>query len=393
MKLIQHSVQALQTVLVSNHKDLARLYSKYTKAERHLLEEGFHAGQRPDSLFQPITGHSDSDWISAHPEEHQDFESFYRDPSRKTPNASHNTIYIQTIGSFGKAGAQTDQCVEWLREYCQAFFYGLSVKLLPAVTVAETKCSFRVNSNSHNLQILTGDLLQFLWSRKPTDAFCIVGITMINLYPKDSWNLVFGQASLSNGMRVSASPGSSAVGWTDELHLGSCYKTAHCVSGGPSHSSRKVNSPCKPRVAAVFLVSTNKGSLYFQTPRLASQLFVAAQEPGCNIWGLIMTHEIGHMFGLKPCQWLSCVMQPGSNHLEESDRRPLDFCPVCLRKLQVAIGFKIADQYKALVHWMEVDQTPEEASTCQSLLHFPKPTEAFQTSRLWLHRCLDILRE
>ncbi|KAK1881806.1 Archaemetzincin-2 [Dissostichus eleginoides] len=45
------------------------------------------------------------------------------------------------------------------------------------------------------------------------------------------------------------------------------------------------------------------------------------------------------------------------------------------------------------VHWMEVDQTPEESSTCQSLLHFPKPTEAFQTSRLWLHTCLDILRE
>lgn len=33
----------------------------------------------------------------------------------------------------------------------------------------------------------------------PKDAFCIVGITMIDLYPKDSWNFVFGQASLSMG--------------------------------------------------------------------------------------------------------------------------------------------------------------------------------------------------
>lgn len=57
-----------------------------------------------------------------------------------------------------------------------------------------------------------------------------------------------------------------------------------------------------------------------------------------------MTHEIGHMFGIKHCQWLSCVMQ-GSNHMEESDRRPLDFCPVCLRKLQDAIGFDIAERY------------------------------------------------
>lgn len=58
-----------------------------------------------------------------------------------------------------------------------------------------------------------------------------------------------------------------------------------------------------------------------------------------------MTHEIGHMFGIKHCQWFNCVMQ-GSNHLEESDRRPLDFCPICLRKTQSAVGFKIAERYK-----------------------------------------------
>lgn len=150
---------------------------------------------------------------------------------------------VYLIGSFGEVGVKTDLYVEWLRQYCQAFFFGLSVKLLPAVTVAETGCTFRVNSNSHNLQILTGklgrltllsfllgyltcvtctygsvggkwtvldialllwvsllgDLLRFLCNRKPKDAFCIVGITMIDLYPKDSWNFVFGQASLSMG--------------------------------------------------------------------------------------------------------------------------------------------------------------------------------------------------
>lgn len=69
-------------------------------------------------------------------------------------------LILFLVGSFGEVGAQTDQYVEWLREYCQAFFYGLSVKFLPAVTVAETGCSFRVNSNSHNLQILTGKIMR-----------------------------------------------------------------------------------------------------------------------------------------------------------------------------------------------------------------------------------------
>lgn len=111
MKVIQHTVETLQTALVSNRQDLAKLYSRYTKEERHLLEEGFHPGQ-PGSLFQPITVHSDSDWISAHPEEPQDFENFYRDPYRKTPNASHNIIYIQTIGMC--------VCVMWLEPLCSS---------------------------------------------------------------------------------------------------------------------------------------------------------------------------------------------------------------------------------------------------------------------------------
>ena len=56
-------------------------------------------------------------------------------------------------GSFGEAEGQY---VEWLREYCQAFFYGLVVKLLPSVTVAATGCAFRVNSSTQNLLIHSG---------------------------------------------------------------------------------------------------------------------------------------------------------------------------------------------------------------------------------------------
>lgn len=99
MKVIQHSAETLQAALVSKCKDLAKLYEEYSTEERQFLEEGLHPGQ-PGALFQPITLHSDSDWISAHPEEPQNFERFYTDPHRRSPNASHNTIYIQTIGEY-----------------------------------------------------------------------------------------------------------------------------------------------------------------------------------------------------------------------------------------------------------------------------------------------------
>jgi hypothetical protein len=38
----------------------------------------------------------------------------------------------------------------------------------------------------------------------------------------------------------------------------------------------------------------------------------------------------------------------GSNHLAESDRRPLHLCPVCLRKLQWNIGFDVLKRYTEL---------------------------------------------
>lgn len=44
---------------------------------------------------------------------------------------------------------------------------------------------------------VVGDLLQFLWKRKPKLAFCVVGITTIELCPEDSWD--FGHASLYRG--------------------------------------------------------------------------------------------------------------------------------------------------------------------------------------------------
>uniref|UniRef100_A0A671L7D1 Archaemetzincin-2 n=1 Tax=Sinocyclocheilus anshuiensis TaxID=1608454 RepID=A0A671L7D1_9TELE len=299
------------------------------RPEMTFLEEGLLTG---NLLFSSITIHSDSDWIPAHPEDPQDFQSFYINPYRRSPSSGRNTIYIQTIGSFGEGALVAEQYVEWLKDYCQAFYYGLVVKLLPLVTVASTACSFRINSNTHNLQ-LHAEPLNFLKKRKPRDAFCIVGITMIDLYPRESRNLVFGRASLT------------------EARCGYRYDD--------NFYERSYAGQMKKKLIAI------------------SFLFHIS-----DFCRTTLTHEIGHIFGVKHYQWLNCVMQ-GSNHLEESDRQPLDLCPICLRKLQSAIGFKIADRYKASLHWIEdgADSTAQHS----------KPTQSFQEYKHWLYKCLLIL--
>ena len=46
----------------------------------------------------------------------------------------------------------------------------------------------------------------------------------------------------------------------------------------------------------------------------------------------MLTHETGHLFGIRHCIHYECLMC-GCNHREEFDRRPIHLCPVCLRKL------------------------------------------------------------
>ena len=61
----------------------------------------------------------------------------------------------------------------------------------------------------------------------------------------------------------------------------------------------------------------------------------------------VLVHETGHMFGLMHCIYFKCVLN-GSNHLQESDSRPVHLCPVCLRKLQHSIGFDVVNRYSEL---------------------------------------------
>ncbi|XP_039085693.1 archaemetzincin-2 isoform X3 [Hyaena hyaena] len=199
METVRHSEHTLKTALISENPALVSQYEKLEAGERRLLNEAF----KPDhDLFGPITLHSQSDWIISHPEAPQDFEQFFSDPYRKAPSPEKRSIYIQCIGSLGNTRIISEEYIKWLKGYCEAFFYGLTVKLLEPVPVSATRCSFRVNENTKNLQIHAGHILTFLKKQKPGDAFCIVGITMIDLYPRDSWNFVFGQASLTDGVGI-----------------------------------------------------------------------------------------------------------------------------------------------------------------------------------------------
>jgi len=237
--------------------------------------------------FDSIPRPGPNDWLAAHQEPGQTFDEFKgSQPNR--PTQSRRIIYLQPLGEFPSARSPS---IDKLQKFAGAFF-SMEVKALSPIKIDNTKFATRRNPNTGNPQIFTGDVLNFLKARVPADAFCILAITMEDLYPDPSWNFVFGQASLR-----------------DRVGVYSFARYDPAFYGEPrteDYETLLLRRSCK-----------------------------------------VLAHETDHMFGLAHCTYFNCLMN-GSNHLTESDRRPLHLCPVCLRKLQWNIGFDVVERYTAL---------------------------------------------
>jgi archaemetzincin len=246
-----------------------------------------HAFTPNGDAFEPIPQPGPNDWLAVHPEPGQTFDQFKASRPNQ-PTKDRHVIYLQPLGQFlGERSPSLDK----LREFAAAFF-AMEVKTLPPVVIENLKFTTRINPLTGNPQILTSDVLAYLQARVPTDAFCVLAVTMQDLYPEPSWNFVFGQASFRDRVGV------YSFARYDPAFYGE-LRTA-------SYETLLLRRSCK-----------------------------------------VLAHETGHMFGLAHCVFFNCLMN-GSNHLAESDRRPLHLCPVCLRKLQWSIGFDVLERYRAL---------------------------------------------
>jgi archaemetzincin len=186
---------------------------------------------------EPLGKPGPNDWLASHPEPGQTFNQFEHTGFNR-PDAHRHTIYLQPLGRFGTDAPSLDL----LRKYAAAFFM-LEVKLLPPIAL-DTRITSRSNPYTGQRQLLTTDILDLLRRKLPGDAFCIVGITMEDLYPSPSWNFVFGQASLTERVGV--------------------YSFARY---GAESKELTLRRSCK-----------------------------------------VLTHETGHMFGLAHCIWYRCVL-------------------------------------------------------------------------------------
>ena len=257
--------------------------------------------------FAPLPTPGPGDWLAVHREPGQSFADFVRSrPNR--PEGARMVLVLQPLGRLtGRGGPDP----ETLRRFTEAFF-GLETQVLPAIDLSLVPITSRRVQGLRGRQVLTGDVLDLLRANLPEHAFCLIGVTMEDLYPGPGWNYVFGQASLRDRVAVYSFVRYLPQFWGEP-------------AGDPTLVLRR---SCK-----------------------------------------VLAHETAHAFGILHCTAAMCLMN-GSNHLEESDSRPLHLCPEDLRKLEWSVGFDVLERYRRLAAlYRELGFTDEAAWIERRLAH------------------------
>jgi len=187
-------------------------------------------------------------------------------------------------------------------KFTRAFFPGCDVELLR--TVDFTK-DMKHRMNDEILQYRTDGFYDLLSkTRSQRDArreLLCVAVTMVDIYPDEEWNFVYGQARSIDGLGV--------------------YSFARLDPLFPTPLEQLRNKSLTEEHRVIMFRRCVK----------------------------IILHELGHLFGLAHCIYYNCLMN-GTNHEKEMDRQTFHMCPVCLRKLYSTLQFDIQQRYEELAN-------------------------------------------
>ena len=222
-----------------------------------------------DSNYKPLPCPTAGQWLTVRKEAGQPYSTYI---SRKFNCRAR--VCIQPLDEIN------EEDMGFFFMFASAFFQGTPLEVLPPIPIDSLSVESR--DNFFGIQYHAGQIIKKL--RKPKGSHCMLAITLKDLYPRDSWNFVYGLARAHKGV-------------------------FSFIRHYPIHLP----------------------------PEEAQEIMIYR---GCKT----LVHEVSHMFGLKHCIYYKCLMN-GNNGDESS---PGYLCAVCLRKLQSTLKFNLADRFHTL---------------------------------------------
>lgn len=313
--------------------------------------------QAHPACFSPIpTPTHPKDWLARERTSREGFITWLRvwnSRHRGRVRAGRRVVYLQPLGVI--TGVKVDD----LAAFVSAYYPGMSVQVLPQLGIDVSASGRRMLTGRDTAlvwrscheydrgsttaqqrrrgQYQTPSLLTALRQDMPEDAYCVVGITLEDLYEDDEDSFTVGIAE-------------------GEVAVLSFYRYQ------PATTRARV--PSGPLDCARPMDSVADSTLLLQR--------------SCKV----LVHELGHLYGIKHCVWYECCMN-GSGHLDEDYRQPLHFCPVCLHKVQhltqcslVQTGGPVGtliDRYTALLAYYQQHGLDEEARWTIRVLNAMSP--------------------
>lgn len=154
--------------------------------------------KKVEPFFKPMGKPDQYDWLGTYKEPGQTFEE-YLDSDPTEPTRERQTIYVLPLGKFTPEQTKIiDIAARYLAE-----FYDLPVEKIAQRALTATGENIRQNQDVKTRQVKTGYILNdILLPIVPQDAAAVIAFTNHDLFPDETMNFVFGQASLENRVGV-----------------------------------------------------------------------------------------------------------------------------------------------------------------------------------------------
>ncbi|CAF4230774.1 unnamed protein product, partial [Rotaria magnacalcarata] len=295
-----------------------------------------------NSLPKPT---NDLDWLANYREKGQTYAQFLDQcPFLDDRSSLQEYIYLTLLDNDDRLSILN---IDRLVDYTKRFFQ-MEVKLLPLFTnitwndkkrtlactvkgrnnsTSETTLRTRYDSITGHSQICVNHVLNLLKRSVPSDARCLVAITLHDLYSDSSDLFIAGLAQ--GNCRIAAF---SFFRYDPRLEISEEF-----------WYDWKIKKTKSKLMSTIILLRS------------------------CRL----LTHEIGHLLGIDHCIYYDCLMN-GSGHLEEDFSQSLFLCPVDLRKLSKLVDFDVIQRYEQMLDFCTENKFTDETDVLTKRLEILK---------------------